>query len=71
MAYDIKSKKMQFYSFFKMTESDHNGVKYLASENDCGLSKYVVEHCSSNSVFDHIKQKHIPMDSFEDIDLNF
>ena len=38
-AFDIKAKKMQFYSFFKVSEDEYNGVVHVMSQNDCGLSK--------------------------------
>lgn len=70
VAFDIKARKMQFYSFFKMSENEQNGAVFLTSQNDCGLSKNLVEGCSSQSIFDHIKQLRIPLKSFEEIHLN-
>ena len=43
---------------------------YLVEENDIGLPKAHVEHCSNQSIFDQVNKKHDPQDNLKDIDLN-
>ena len=62
VAFDVKTQNIHFYSFFKTPEklNEFKCEPHLVPENEIGLPKAHVEHCSNNSVFDQLRKKHDP-----------